>query len=176
MKSGKLTVHKSAEIHLVRDGPGLFVDRRNVDGIDLLPFRKMRSPLPVQGFQACVLLPKHLMPRFKAVSAPTYSLLRSTQYIAVTQRIAPTGSRPMAQRSRFERFLKRNPVGWVIQAGDSVLSIQCLINGDVLQFRQQRYHEIHERLPYYDITEPQVDWEERSRFAAALISGGQHNG
>jgi hypothetical protein len=44
------------------------------------------------------------------------------------------------------------------------------------QFRQQRYHEIHERLPYYDITEPQVAWEERSRFAAALISGGQHNG
>jgi sugar (pentulose or hexulose) kinase len=27
-----------------------------------------------------------------------------------------------------------------------------------------------------NITEPQVAWEERSRFAAALISGGQHNG
>ena len=28
-------------------------------------------------------------------------------------------------------------------------------------FRQRLYHAIHERLPYYDITEPQVDWEER---------------
>jgi len=28
-------------------------------------------------------------------------------------------------------------------------------------FRQRLYHEIHERLPYYDITPPEVDWEER---------------
>jgi hypothetical protein len=41
------------------------------------------------------------------------------------------------------------------------------------QFRQQRYHEIHERLPYYDITEPEVDWEERVRFAATLIRRGE---
>lgn len=41
------------------------------------------------------------------------------------------------------------------------------------QFRQQRYHEIHERLPYYDITRPEVDWEERVRFAATLIRRGE---
>lgn len=41
------------------------------------------------------------------------------------------------------------------------------------QFRQQRYHEIHERLPYYDITKPEVDWEERARFAATLIVPGE---
>ncbi|NLN92643.1 MAG: hypothetical protein GX130_04935 [Candidatus Hydrogenedens sp.] len=43
------------------------------------------------------------------------------------------------------------------------------------QFRQQRYHEIHERLPYYDITKPEVDWEERARFAATLISRGEES-
>jgi len=29
------------------------------------------------------------------------------------------------------------------------------------QYRQRLYNEIHERLPYYEITEPEVDWEER---------------
>lgn len=28
-------------------------------------------------------------------------------------------------------------------------------------FRQRLYNEIHERLPYYEITKPEVDWEER---------------
>lgn len=39
-------------------------------------------------------------------------------------------------------------------------------------FRQRLYHEIHERLPYYDVTRPTVDWEERGRTVAALIAEG----
>ena len=39
-------------------------------------------------------------------------------------------------------------------------------------YRQQLFHEIHERLPFYDITQPSVDWDERSRFVASIIAGG----
>jgi DnaJ-class molecular chaperone len=38
-------------------------------------------------------------------------------------------------------------------------------------YRQQLYHEIHERLPFYDITKPEIDWDERSKAAAALLDG-----
>lgn len=37
-------------------------------------------------------------------------------------------------------------------------------------YRQQLYREIHERLPYYEITPPQIDWEERKRIVAAMIA------
>ena len=39
------------------------------------------------------------------------------------------------------------------------------------QFRQRLYHQIHERLPFYDITRPEIDWSERARTAAALLTG-----
>lgn len=38
-------------------------------------------------------------------------------------------------------------------------------------YRQRLYHEIHERLPYYDVTKPYIDWNERSRVVAALVAG-----
>jgi len=38
-------------------------------------------------------------------------------------------------------------------------------------YRQRLYHEIHERLPYYDVTKPDIDWNERSRVVAALVAG-----
>ena len=38
------------------------------------------------------------------------------------------------------------------------------------QYRQQRYHEIHERLPYYEITPPAIDWAERAAFVDTLIA------
>ena len=38
-------------------------------------------------------------------------------------------------------------------------------------YRQQLFHIIHERLPFYDITQPAVDWDERSRFVAAIVAG-----
>lgn len=37
-------------------------------------------------------------------------------------------------------------------------------------FRQRQYREILERLPYSEITQPSVDWEERARMAARLVS------
>lgn len=47
--------------------------------------------------------------------------------------------------------------------------------GRVLRhYRQQLYQEIHERLPYHQITEPKIDWEERKRFARAVLSAEAH--
>ena len=39
-------------------------------------------------------------------------------------------------------------------------------------YRQRLYHEIHERLPYYQITEPKIDWDERAATAAVLLKKG----
>jgi len=39
-------------------------------------------------------------------------------------------------------------------------------------FRQRLYHEIHERLPYYQITQPEIDWDERARQVAATLAEG----
>lgn len=38
------------------------------------------------------------------------------------------------------------------------------------QYRQRLYHEIHERLPYYDVTKPCIDWNERARTIASILS------
>ena len=37
------------------------------------------------------------------------------------------------------------------------------------QYRQQRYHKIHERLPYYEVTPPVIDWAERALFVDNLL-------
>ena len=39
-------------------------------------------------------------------------------------------------------------------------------------FRQEQYHQIHERLPYYDITRPEIDWDERERTAREILTAG----
>lgn len=39
-------------------------------------------------------------------------------------------------------------------------------------YRQRLYHEIHERLPYYDITEPKFDWEERKSVVKSTLTQG----
>lgn len=39
--------------------------------------------------------------------------------------------------------------------------------------RQRRYHEIHERLPFVEVTKPDVDWEERRKAVAALLERGE---
>lgn len=39
-------------------------------------------------------------------------------------------------------------------------------------FRQRLYHEIHERLPYYDITEPAIDWSERKSLVKNTLAQG----
>lgn len=49
-------------------------------------------------------------------------------------------------------------------------SVHERLAGRILrQYRQQRYHEIHERLPYFEITAPDISWEERDRFVKALF-------
>ena len=37
-------------------------------------------------------------------------------------------------------------------------------------YRQGLYVQIHERLPFYDITEPRVDWAEREAFVARVLA------
>lgn len=45
--------------------------------------------------------------------------------------------------------------------------------GKILRhYRQEFYHQIHERLPYYDVTQPSIDWEERERTAREIVSAG----
>ena len=39
-------------------------------------------------------------------------------------------------------------------------------------YRQRLYTEIHERLPYYQITAPTIDWDERSQTAAKTLAQG----
>jgi hypothetical protein len=40
-------------------------------------------------------------------------------------------------------------------------------------FRQRRYHEIQERLPFSDVTRPEIDWEERTRTVRAILAQGR---
>jgi curved DNA-binding protein CbpA len=45
--------------------------------------------------------------------------------------------------------------------------------GRVLRlYRQRLYNEIHERLPFYDVSKPEIDWDERAGVAAALLNEG----
>lgn len=47
--------------------------------------------------------------------------------------------------------------------------------GRVLRhYRQELYHTIHERLPYYDVTQPNIDWDERERTAREILTAGAH--
>ena len=39
-------------------------------------------------------------------------------------------------------------------------------------FRQRLFNEIHERLPYYEITPPEIDWDERAKWVASVLADG----
>ncbi len=39
-------------------------------------------------------------------------------------------------------------------------------------YRQQLYREIHERLPYYEVTQPKINWDERKQVVAELLKVG----
>jgi hypothetical protein len=38
-------------------------------------------------------------------------------------------------------------------------------------YRQSLYQQILERLPYYEVTTPRIDWEERKRTVASILAG-----
>lgn len=44
-------------------------------------------------------------------------------------------------------------------------------SGILRHYRQRLYHEIHERLPYYIITKPEIDWSERAETVAGILAG-----
>lgn len=51
-------------------------------------------------------------------------------------------------------------------------SVHERLAGRILrQYRQQRYHEIHERLPYFEVSAPDIDWETRYSFVEELLEG-----
>ena len=51
-------------------------------------------------------------------------------------------------------------------------SVHERLAGRILrQYRQQRYHEIHERLPYSEITPPEIDWTDRVGFVERMLEG-----
>ena len=39
-------------------------------------------------------------------------------------------------------------------------------------YRQEFYHQIHERLPYYDVTKPALDWDERELTVRDILTAG----
>jgi curved DNA-binding protein CbpA len=39
-------------------------------------------------------------------------------------------------------------------------------------FRQRVYHQIQERLPYYEVTRPEVDWNERKALVNSMLKQG----
>ena len=40
------------------------------------------------------------------------------------------------------------------------------------KYRHELYHDVLERLPYYEVTQPQIDWEERKRKSRELMTEG----
>lgn len=40
-------------------------------------------------------------------------------------------------------------------------------------YRQKLYSQIHERLPYYDVTKPNIDWAEREHTTEQILQGGK---
>lgn len=51
-------------------------------------------------------------------------------------------------------------------------SIHERLAGRILrQYRQQRYHEIHERLPYFEVSAPDINWDSRAAFVEELLEG-----
>jgi hypothetical protein len=44
-------------------------------------------------------------------------------------------------------------------------------SGILRHYRQRQYHEIHERLPYYLITKPDIAWPERAQAVASVLTG-----
>lgn len=38
-------------------------------------------------------------------------------------------------------------------------------------YRQKLYSQIHERLPYYDVTKPEINWDERKNLVVRIVRG-----
>jgi len=47
-------------------------------------------------------------------------------------------------------------------------------SGILRQYRQELYRQILERLPYADVTKPNIDWDERRRFVTGVLAQGAH--
>lgn len=94
------------------------------------------------------------------------------------------GGEEDALRRRYDQalrnFLAKYMEEFVLEAGRDP---ECVENsgwdsvherlaGRILrQYRQQRYQEIHERLPFFEISHPEIDWEGRAAFVRELLKG-----
>ncbi|MFA7692945.1 MAG: hypothetical protein GX117_03245 [Candidatus Hydrogenedentes bacterium] len=100
--------------------------------------------------------------------------------------VAATGSMEEQDRARrsydqsLRNFLAKYMEEYLLEAGrdpdcmehSGWNSVYERLAGRVFrQYRQQRYHEIHERLPYFEVSTPTIDWEQRADFVATLLEG-----
>ena len=96
------------------------------------------------------------------------------------------GGEEDAMRRRYDQalrnFLAKYMEEFVLEAGrdpecvenSNWSSVHERLAGRILrQYRQQRYQEIHERLPFFEISQPEIDWEDRNRFVEELLKGSR---
>jgi len=82
--------------------------------------------------------------------------------------------------SRLRHFLARYVEEAMLEAGRDR---ECVENSNwdaaherhasriLRQYRQELYQQILERLPYYEVTAPRVDWAKRARFVTHALAG-----
>jgi len=126
-----------------------------------------------------ILRDKDLAEKYLADREEVMSLEEAWQQAAGDAEAADGGRRRFDQALR--HFLSTYLEEIMLQAGRDA---ECVENSgwdpaherhasSVLRhYRQQLYHKIHERLPYYDVTRPEVDWTERAAFVRTLLRGG----
>ena len=126
-----------------------------------------------------ILRDKDLAEKYLADREEVMSLEAAWQQAAGDAEAADGGRRRFDQALR--HFLSTYLEEIMLQAGRDA---ECVENSgwdpaherhasSVLRhYRQRLYHQIHERLPYYDVTRPEVDWAERAAFVRTLLRGG----
>jgi hypothetical protein len=82
--------------------------------------------------------------------------------------------------SKLRHFLARYVEEAMLEAGRDKESVEAS-NWDAAHerhasrilrhYRQGLYQQILERLPYFEVTPPKINWEERARTAAAILAG-----
>ena len=112
-----------------------------------------------------------------------------TEIMALEERwgaaVASGGSEADGLRRQFDaalrHFLSRYMEELVLEAGRDQECVEASHwdasherhAGRILRhYRQELYHMIHERLPYYDVTKPELDWDERERTVREILTAG----
>lgn len=99
----------------------------------------------------------------------------------VENNAADTDARRRAYDGKVRHFLARYVEETMLEAGRDKECVEAS-NWDAAHerhasrllrhYRQSLYQEILERLPYYEVTAPQIDWNERASTVGTLLSEG----